>query len=401
MIDFPALHDIVDSTPSKVVMIVVDGLGGAPSPETGLSELETAKLPNLDMLARESSVGLTIPVAPGVAPGSGPGHLSLFGYNPLKYFIGRGVLEALGIGVSMGKDDVAARGNFCLLDKEGLLVDRRAGRISSQESFPLVEVLDEIEVDGVELSVFPVKDYRFVFLMKGKGLSDKLTETDPQRIGVAPLEVEALGEKAEKTRDLANSFLLQARRRLMGQERANMLLLRGFSRVPTFPSFNDSYKLNAAAIAAYPMYRGLANVVGMNVINCGVEFEDEIESLNTNYNNHDFFYVHYKPADAEGEDGNFEGKVRALEELDVMIPRILDLNPDVLVVAGDHATPSILAAHSWHYVPVLIRSKYTLGDGVESFSERAFSQGSLGTFQAEHLMLQALSHAGKLSKYGP
>ena len=401
MIDFPALEDIVDSTPSKIVMIVVDGLGGAPSPKTGLSELETAKLPNLDRLAKESSGGLTIPVAPGVAPGSGPGHLSLFGYNPLNYFIGRGVLEALGIGVSMGDEDVAARGNFCLLDKEGLLVDRRAGRISSQESFPLVRILDEIEIDGVELSIFPVKDYRFVFLMKGEDLSDKLTGTDPQRIGVAPLEVEALDGNAERARNLTNAFLLEARQRLMDEDRANMVLLRGFSRVPRFPSFADSYKLNAAAIAAYPMYRGLANVVGMNVINCGVEFEDEIDSLTENYNDHDFFYVHYKPADAEGEDGNFDGKVRALEALDSMIPRILDLDPDVVVVAGDHATPSILAAHSWHYVPVLIRSKYTLGDGVGSFSERALAQGSLGTFQAEHLMLQVLSHAGKLSKYGP
>ncbi|PZC50458.1 MAG: 2,3-bisphosphoglycerate-independent phosphoglycerate mutase [Chloroflexi bacterium] len=401
MIDFPALKDIVDSTPSKIVMIVVDGLGGAPSSKTGLSELETAKLPNLDRLAKESSGGLTIPVAPGVAPGSGPGHLSLFGYNPLKYFIGRGVLEALGIGVSMGDDDVAARGNFCLLDKEGLLVDRRAGRISSQESSPLVEVLDEIDIDGAELSIFPVKDYRFVFLMKGEGLSDKLTETDPQRIGVAPLEVEALDGNAENARNLTNAFLLEARERLMNQERANMVLLRGFSRVPRFPSFADAYKLNAAAIAAYPMYRGLANVVGMSVINCGVEFEDEIDSLAENYNDHDFFYVHYKPADAEGEDGNFGGKVKALEALDSMIPRILDLDPDVVVVAGDHATPSILAAHSWHYVPVLIRSKHTLGDGVGSFSERALAQGSLGTFQAEHLMLQVLSHAGKLSKYGP
>ena len=401
MIDFPALADMVDSTPSKIIMLVVDGLGGAPHPDTGLSELETAALPNLDRLAKESSGGLTIPVLPGVAPGSGPGHLALFGYNPLKYFIGRGVLEALGIDAPLGNGDVAARGNFCTVDSRGLLTDRRAGRIPSGESFPLVEILDTIEVPGVQLSVLPVKDYRFVLIMKDAGLSDDVSKTDPQRIGVEPLEVEATAASGEKTASAANAFIRQAREKLAEQPRANMVLLRGFSQLPSFPSMGESYKLNPAAIAAYPMYRGLARVVGMKVIQTGQSFEDELTALSEHYEDHDFFYLHYKPADAAGEDGDFEAKVRTLEDLDACIPRILDLNPDVLVIAGDHSTPAVLAAHSWHPVPVLIRSRYTLGDGVDAFNERACARGSLGTFQAEYLMLQALSHAGKLAKYGP
>ncbi len=401
MIDFPNLADIVDVTPSKIVMLVVDGLGGAPHPETGLSELETANLPNLDRLAKESSGGRTVPVLPGIAPGSGPGHLALFGYDPLKYFIGRGVLEALGIDAPLGDGDVAARGNFCTVDGAGLLTDRRAGRIPTADSRPLCEMLATISVPGTELSVLPAQDHRFVLIMRGAGLSDNLSGTDPQRIGAAPLPITALAPDAVGAADAANGFVSQAREMLSNRERANMLLLRGFSQLPSFPPMGAAYRLNPAAIAAYPMYRGLARVVGMEVVPTGTTFDDELDTLEAHYGEHDFFYIHYKPADAAGEDGDFEAKVRALEELDSRIPRLVDLDPDVLIVAGDHATPAILAAHSWHPVPVLLRSRLTKGDGVAAFHERACAAGSMGTFSATHLMLLALSHSGKLTKYGP
>lgn len=402
MLDFPGLGDIVDSTPSKIIMLVADGLGGAPHPETSRSELESASTPNLDALARESSGGRTVPVLPGIAPGSGPGHLALFGYDPLKYFIGRGVLEALGIDADLKNGDVAARGNFCTIDENGLLTDRRAGRIPSTESFPLVErILGGIQVPGMRLEALPVQDYRFVLIARGEGLSDKLTETDPQRTAAAPLVVTALEPGAQKTADAVNDFVSQARELLSNQPKANMVLLRGFSRLPGFPSMGDAYKLNPAAIAAYPMYRGLSKIVGMRVLSAPKTFEEEIDTLHRHYSDHDFFYLHYKYADAAGEDGNFDAKVRTLEELDTFIPRILELEPDVLIVAGDHATPAIMAAHGWQPVPVLLRSKLTKGDGVASFSERACAAGTLGTFQAQHLMLLALSHAGKLNKYGP
>ncbi len=370
MIDFPHIADVCQPTPSKVVMLVVDGLGGAPHPETGRSELEEANIPNLDALASRSACGLTLPVLPGITPGSGPGHLSLFGYDPIKYTIGRGVLEALGIDVEIREGDVAARGNFCTVDADGKLTDRRAGRISSQESAPLCEQLDQIDVPGVEVRILPVQDYRFVALFRGEGLSEEVTETDPQILDVPPRRVEAINAAAEKTAAAANALIEGAREILGERDRANMVLLRGFSQLPRLPSFGGSYRLNPAAIAAYPMYRGLATVAGMTVIPTGATFADEVATLEERFADHDFFYVHYKPADAAGEDGNFAAKVQALEAFDPFIPRILDLQPDALVVAGDHATPSILAAHGWQPVPALVHSKLTLGEGVPAFSER-------------------------------
>ncbi|MBI2170503.1 MAG: 2,3-bisphosphoglycerate-independent phosphoglycerate mutase [Chloroflexi bacterium] len=401
MIDFPDLADIVDSTPSKIVMLVADGLGGAPHPDTGKSELETAHIPNLNRLAKESAGGRTVPVLPGIAPGSGPGHLALFGYDPLKYFIGRGVLEALGIDVDLRKGSVAARGNFCTIDGSGLLTDRRAGRIPSDEARPLAELLNTITVPGAELEVLHVEGYRFVLVLRGQGLSEKLSETDPQRTGAAPMPVTALAPEARRTADAVNQFIAQVRELLSTQKRANMVLLRGFSQLPSFPAFGKAYKLNPAAIAAYPMYRGLAKIVGMRVIPGLHSFDEEVEALHRHYQEHDFFYLHYKYADAAGEDGDFAAKVKTLEELDAFIPRILELNPDVLIVAGDHATPSIMAAHGWQPVPVLLRSRLTKGEGTPAFNERACAAGSLGTFEAKYLMLLALSHAGKLQKYGP
>ena len=401
MIDFPHIADICQSTPSKIIMLVVDGLGGAPHPETGKSELEVARTPNLDKLAARSACGLTTPVLPGITPGSGPGHLSLFGYDPVKYLIGRGVLEALGIDVDLRDGDVAARGNFCTVDGQGKLVDRRAGRISSPESIPLCERLDQIEVPGLEVSVFPVQDYRFVALFRGQGLSERVTETDPQMLDVPPRRVDALVPGAEKTAAAANALIEGAREVLGDRDKANMVLLRGFAELPELPNFGESYRLNPAAIAAYPMYRGLAKVAGMTVIPTGPNFQAEVETLDQHFQEHDFFYIHYKPADAAGEDGNFDAKVQALEVLDEFIPGLIDLNPDAFIVAGDHATPSILAGHGWQPVPLLIHSKLTLGEGVEAFHERAFANGSLGRIPATQIMFLALAHAGKLIKFGP
>ena len=401
MIDFPALADIVSKSPSKIVMLVADGLGGLAHPDTRKSELETASTPNLDRLAGVSACGLTTPVLPGVAPGSGPGHLGLFGYDPVKYLIGRGVLEALGIGVPIAPGEVAARGNFCTVDGDGVIVDRRAGRIATEESMPLVEMLDTIDVPGVQASVYPVKDYRFVLKLTGEGLSDHVTETDPQRVGASPLDAAAISAEAEATAAAVNHFIREARSMLAEQPKANMLTLRGFSLLPHLPSMGDRYLLEPAAIAAYPMYRGLASLLGMKVIPTGGTFADEVVTLREHWDEHDFFYLHYKPADAAGEDGDFDAKVESLEALDRFIPELLGMAPDVFMVAGDHATPAILAAHSWHPVPFLLHSKWTLGEGVDAFSERAFGMGSLGRFPAEHIMLQALAHAEKLVKFGP
>ena len=402
MIDLHQIHDSIASTPSKIVLLVADGLGGLAHPETRKSELETARIPHLDALAQRSACGLTTPVEVGVAPGSGPGHLALFGYNPLKYFIGRGALEALGIGVDLQPGDVAARGNFCTVDDDGLLTDRRAGRIATELSRPLCEMLDTIAIPGVQVDVYPVQDYRFVLRLRGDGLSADIEETDPQREGVAPRPARALSPAAEYAAGVARQFVEQAGRMLSESEPANMALLRGWAQLPNLPDFGRVYRLNPAAIAAYPMYRGLASVANMEIIPTGATFADEVDTLHANWDNHDFFFIHYKPADAAGEDGDFDAKVKRLEELDVHIPRILELQPDVLMVAGDHATPAIMAAHSWHPVPFLLHSPWTLGEGVEGgFNERACAGGALGRIPAETIMLLGLAHAGKLGKYGP
>ena len=401
MIDFPYIRDICRPTPSKLVLLVVDGLGGVPHPDTGKSELETARLPNLDALARQSACGVTTPVLPGITPGSGPGHMALFGYDPVKYLMGRGVLEALGIDVVLAEGDVAARGNFCTVDSQGLLVDRRADRIPTEKSAPLVELLDRIEVPGVRLSVYPVRDYRFVLVLRGEGLGDQIGETDPQEVGVSPLQARAVSEDSAKAANAVNAFVAAAHELLSGRSTANMVLLRGFSRLPHLPSFGGTYRLNPAAVAAYPMYRGLAKLVGMTVLPTGQSFDDELDTLEQRFADHDFFFLHYKPADASGEDGDFDAKVASLEELDARIPRLLDLGPDALVVAGDHSTPAVMGAHSWHPVPLLVHSPLTKGEGVGGFSERGCAGGSLGRIPATSVMMIALAQAGKLIKFGP
>ena len=401
MIDVEELRDCYTKTPSKMVLLVADGLGGLAHPDTGKSELETAHTPNLDALAQKSACGLTTPVLPGVAPGSGPGHLALFGYDPLKHQIGRGALEALGIEVELAPGDVAARGNFCTVDGDGLLTDRRAGRIPTDLSAPICDRLDRIEIPGVQVDVFSVQDYRFVLRLRGEGLSELVTETDPQVTGAKALEATALKPEAQKTADIVNEFVNQAAHLISEEDRANMLLLRGFAQMPSLPPMGEVYRLDPAAIAAYPMYRGLATVAGMNVIPTGHTFADEVDTLRANWDKHDFFFIHYKPADAAGEDGDFDAKVKCLEELDPFIPQILELEPDVLMVAGDHATPAIMAAHSWHPVPFMLHSKLTNGQGVPTFDEKACALGAIGSIPATSVMVLGLSHAGKMTKFGP
>jgi len=401
MIDAEYIHDTVIQNDNKIILLVVDGLGGIPSEATKLTELQTANTPNLDKLSETSSCGLTLPVAPGITPGSGPGHLGLFGYDPLKYYIGRGALEGLGIGIDLLPGDLAARGNFCTVDPQGNLHDRRAGRIKTELSKPIVNTLNGIEVASCTTDVFQVQDYRFVLRMRGNELSEHIGETDPQQTGVPPLDCLALQPGGGPTANYVNRFTSQAKELLNNEPVANMVLLRGWSKLPDLPSFPETYKMKSSAIAAYPMYRGLATVAGMEIIPTGATFADEIQTLKDNFNGSDFFFLHYKPADAAGEDGDFEAKVKTLEELDKFIPDILALNPSVFAIAGDHSTPAVLASHSWHPVPLMIHSKWTLGDHNKGFNEYDCRFGSLGTLEAKYLMSLILAHSERLTKYGP
>ena len=398
--DLDLIRSLAIPGSTKIVLLSADGLGGFPDPATNLSELETARIPHLDALARRGSCGLLRHVAPGITPGSGPGHLGLFGYEPLRYPVGRGVLEALGIDFELRPGDVAARGNFCTLDAAGRIVDRRAGRISTERSTALVDRLRRIQVPGAEIFVEPVKEHRFVLVLRGQGLSGRLSETDPQALDRPPLPVEAQAPEARITADLVNRFVAEVRPLLADAAPANMVLLRGFDQRPALPRFPDVYGLRAAAIAAYPMYRGLARLVGMDVLKTGSTFADEVATLRDHWNAYDFVFLHYKDTDKAGEDGDFPGKVAALERLDAALPAIEALEPDVLAVSGDHASPAVLRAHSWHPVPVVLAGRYALPDAVERFTERACSTGSLGTLPAHDLMPLLLAHALRLTKYG-
>ncbi len=385
---------------SKIVMLVADGLGGLPLQPGGPTELEAASTPNLDELAKIGIQGGSIPVLPGISPGSGPGHLGLFGYDPLVHLIGRGALEATGIGFELQPGDVAVRCNFCTLDDAGRISDRRAGRIPSDESFPLADRLNGIELDGAEVFVRPVREHRFVVIFRASQLGDQVNDTDPQTTGVSPLEPEGRDTASQNTARLAAQFVAQARSLLADEPKANGLTMRGFAGRPALPSYEEIYGLRAAAIAVYPMYKGLAALAGMTIVGDAKTLGDQIETLATHWADYDFFFIHFKYTDSTGEDGDFDGKVQRIEQLDAAITGISDLAPDVFIVTGDHSTPAALAGHSWHPVPTLLVAPNCRPDNQDRFSETNSLSGGLGQFQAKHLMTLALANAGRLSKFG-
>ena len=395
------MRELSVSTESKVVLLVLDGLGGLPN-ESGKTELETASTPNLDALAARSDLGLSRPIAAGVSPGSGPGHLALFGYNPLEYEVGRGVLSALGVGFELGENDLAARINFATRDESGRISDRRAGRIATDEAEKLVDLLGEnVKLDGVEVFLTHEKEHRAVAVFRSEGLSGALSDSDPQRTGLEPLPVQPTNgdTEAKKSAELANTFIKEADEILAGQHPANTILLRGFGMHPALPNFDEIYKLRAVAIAGYPMYKGLARLAGMEVLIEGEGIAGEFETLKENWDPHDFFFIHIKATDAAGEDGEPTRKAATIEEVDALIPGLLDLGPAVLAITGDHSTPAKMRNHSWHAVPFLLYSEYTLPT-VESFGERACAGGSLGIFPAAEIMGLLMGHALKLHRYG-
>lgn len=395
------LSQLILPAQTRIVMLIMDGLGGLPRNPGGKTELEIARTPHLDALAERSSLGLTIPVAHGVTPGSGPGHLALFGYDPIQYEIGRGAMEALGIDFDLGPNDLAARGNYCTVDANGLVTDRRAGRIETSINQELSRLLSAIMLEDAKVFIEPVKDHRFAFILRSTGLSDSLSETDPQNTGVPPLPVLAKDPASEKAAHLVGQFITSAQKILADRSPANNILLRGFAKLPDLPKFQERFGLNAAAIAVNGMYRGVARMVGMQVLELdGPTLDDEFSALEKNWQNFDFFYLHVKKTDTCGENGDFDGKVAAIEAVDSYLPRLLSLAPDVIIVGGDHSSPAVLKFHSWHPVPMLIYSPYVLPDGIAEFGERACARGSLGTFPATNLMPLALANAMRLAKYG-
>lgn len=399
--DLQTLAGLVQDADTKIVLLVLDGLGGLPQDTGGPTALEAAQTPTLDRLAGEGTCGLIEPVGPGITPGSGPGHLALFGYDPLSYRVGRGVLSALGIDFDLRPDDVAARGNFCTVDAEGRVTDRRAGRIDDDRNAELCRRLREIDVEGVELFVETVSEHRLLLVLRGEGLDGDVADTDPQATGVEPHRPTPRSPEAERTARVVARFLDEARGRLSEEEDANMVLLRGFDHRPDWPRFQRVFGLRAAAVADYPMYRGVSRLVGMEVLEDAPGVEAQVATLQKRWSDFDFFFVHDKRPDSSGEDGDFPRRVSVIEEADRHVSHLLDLEPDVFLVTGDHSTPAVLGRHSWHPVPALLWSKTARPDRLPSFSERTCRGGGLGPARpATDLMPLALAHARRLRKFG-
>jgi len=387
---------------SKIVFIILDGVGGIQIEEKGGTELQVARTPNLDKLAEVSSCGLLEPISPGITPGSGPSHFALFGYDPFQYNIGRGILEATGIDFPLTEKDVVARINFATADNKGRIIDRRAGRISTEANQRICQKIRQgLKLSGgVEVLVEPVKEHRAVLVLRGEGLRGEIEDTDPEREGVPPFDPKALTPEAEGTAALVREFLSQTGRILADEPKANVLLLRGFAKHTRYPSMKERYGLNALAIASYPMYRGISRLVGMTVLSNVGTLAEEFKALADHFAEYDFFYLHIKQTDSRGEDGNFDAKVAVIEEVDRFLPQVRALQPDVLVVTGDHATPAKLAAHSWHPLPLILYSPYCLIDPVKKFDEVSCIGGVLGRMPSMDLMALALAHGRRLAKFG-
>jgi 2,3-bisphosphoglycerate-independent phosphoglycerate mutase len=404
------LKPLLEKNDTKILLVVLDGLGGLPVREDGKTELELANTPNLDRLAYLSACGLHIPVDIGITPGSGPGHLGLFGYEPTRYEIGRGILEALGLDMEVTERDIAIRGNFATVEyRDGIpiVVDRRAGRISTEENRRIVQKIAEKikEIDGVEVFIKSGTEHRVAIVLRFPEAlppgSDAVNDTDPQATGVAPLKAEGKNPNAQRVAEIINKLTQRIAEIIKDEPKANYLLMRGVAQKPDIEPFGERYGLRAVAIAVYPMYKGLAKLVGMEEANPkGETIESQIETLKEVWDKYAFFFIHIKKTDSYGEDGNVEGKVNVLEEFDRKLPQFLELKPDVLIVTGDHSTPCAMKGHSWHPVPLLIHSPYVLGRTCQAFTERECLKGELGIIPAHKIMQLALAHAGRLKKYG-
>jgi len=400
--DNSILDQLTLNNNSKIVFLIMDGLGGFRSPEKHGTELEVANSPNLDQLAKESVCGLLDPIMPGVTPGSGPAHFALFGYDPIQFNIGRGVLSAAGVEFDLTDKDLAARVNFCTLDENGNVIDRRAGRIATEINAELCEkIKQKIKIPtGYEFFIQPEKEHRAVFVLRGAGLRDALTDSDSQQTGVPPLDPKPTSSEAEKSATMVKDLLDQIRKILADEHPANMILLRGFAKHRRYDSLYERFKLKSLAIANYPMYRGISKLVGLELNPITPDIPTQIDALEQSFNEYDFFFVHIKYTDSCGEDGDFDAKVKVIEEVDQLIPRIRDLNPDVFVVTGDHSTPAMLKNHSWHPVPVLLNAKTARVDLVDKFDDISCINGGIGRQPALHLMGLALAHAQRLIKFG-
>jgi 2,3-bisphosphoglycerate-independent phosphoglycerate mutase len=398
------LRKLITNNDSKIIYLIMDGLGGLPNVVGGKTELETANTPHMNKLAAEGILGLLDPIGHGITPGSGPAHLALFGYDPVEDNVGRGILSALGVDFPVTDRDVCARLNFCTIDSDGNVTDRRAGRIPSDLNEKLCKKLQEsISLsEGIEFFMRTESEHRALLVIRGEGLGGNINDTDSQKTGVPSLIAEGKDEPSNKAAKYINEFLVKAKEVLKNDQPANFILARGFAKHEPLSTMEERFGIKCAAIAQYPMYRGLARLVGMDVLPRPETYDAMYEQLAENYDAYDFFFIHFKKTDSYGEDGNFEAKVKVIEEVDTWVKKLDQLNPEVLVITGDHSTPSVMKSHSWHPVPALLHCRNGFGriDHTSSFGEMQCGQGGLGRMLMKNIILEALASAERIMKFG-
>ena len=403
----------------KVVLVIIDGLGDRPISELkDQTPLEAANTPNLDYFATNGITGIMNAIDVGIRPGSDTSHLAIFGYDPETHYTGRGIFEAAGIGMELKKGDIALRGNFATVTEDLIIVDRRAGRIENVSK--LADALNGMKIDGVRFFVKAGVMHRAGVVLRGSNLSHMVSDNDPHEVGVKVKQVKALDntEEAKFTASVINKFLEEAHKILKEHEvnkkrrkerllEANYILLRGASKLTHFEPFEKKYKLKACCIAGAGLYKGIAKVLGMDVL----QVKGATGTANTDINakfiaakkalaKYDFVFVHIKYADNYAEDGNVFGKLKFIEKIDDALIHLIGIKDTLIVITADHSTPCKLKAHSGDPVPIVMFGEGVRTDKVKEFNERSCMQGGLGRIKGKDLMNEILNLIGKAKLYG-
>ena len=403
----------------KTFFVICDGLGDRPIPKLGRkTPLEYAKTPNLDAIARRGIIGAMNTIDIGVRPGSDTAHMAIFGYDPHVYYTGRGPFETAGLRMEHKDGDICFRVNMGTVDDTLHIIDRRAGRIGDTSAF--ARELNGMKIDGVEFFVKAGTGYRMGMIMRGKKLSTHITDIDPGHVGKGVRMCEATDDtsEAKRTAKILNTFVSRAHKLLKrmpvnidrqknGLPQANYLLVRGAGVYPKLPRFFDKYGLRAACFAGAGLYKGIARLIGMDVVHVpgatgkpDSNIRAKVETAIKHRKDYDFFFIHFKGADSCGEDGDVEGKIAYIEKIDDAVAPLLKLKNSLVVITADHSTPCTIKSHSADDVPIVIMGDEVRDDDVHEFSERTCAKGRMGHIKGMHVMPIILDLMGIAEKFG-
>ncbi len=397
----------------KGILIVCDGLGDLR--EKGKTPLQAAKTPNMDRLAEHGACGLMHTIGRGIIPGSDTAHLQLFGYSTEKYYTGRGTFEALGVGIELEEGDVAFRCNFATVDEKMKILDRRAGRISTSFAKKLEQDFQNIEIDGAKVIFKASVEHRGALVLRGKGLSHKVGDTDPHsltRLLVSkPLEGTP---EAKKTAKILNEFTKLSHEKLNsnplneGRELpANILLSRGPGIFSKAPPMEEKFGIRSACVAGGALYKGVAKFVGMDILKVkgatgakDTDLNSKADAVVSALNEYDFVFLHIKATDSFSHDGDFGGKKKFIEKIDSeVLPKLMETGANIMIT-GDHTTPCRIGDHSSHPTPFLMNGELVRHDDIKKFDEFSCANGSLGHLFGKDVMNMMVSLMGKAHIYG-